>query len=196
MSKDTSIVLKREVTPIVTEAMEISVSDKKGLVLASEYLSKLNKVADKIEEEKQKVLTPLNAARKAELNRWRPIEEMYEGAIDHLRLSIGDYQTSEVKRQREEEKRIADRIGAGRGKIGMDTAMRKLDNVEKAETIVSTAVGSVKFRETKVLVVKDIQAVPREYMIVNENKVLESLKAGVSVAGCELEIKMIPVNSR
>lgn len=196
MSKDTSIVLKKEVTPIVNKALEVKVRVKGDMLIATDYLSKLNKVADKIEEEKQKVLAPLNLARKAELNRWKPIEEMYEEAIDHLREEIGEFQTAEIKRQKDEEAKIASRIGEGKGKIRLDTAIKKMDEVEKVDTKVSTDSGSVKFREVKVLVVMDKTLVPIDYMIVDERKVLDALKAGIEVSGCKMETKQIPINIR
>lgn len=196
MTKDKAIVLKEEVSPVIAKALEITIKGKEDMVTATDYLSKLNKIADRIKEEKDKVLGPLNEARKAEMARWKPVEIMYEKGIEYIRHAMSDYQTLEVKRQREEEAKLAARIGEGKGKIKFETAMRKMNEIEKPEDNVVTDSGSIKFRETKVLKIVNEKIIPREYLLVDERKVTEALKAGVTVAGCELELKIVPVNSR
>lgn len=196
MTKDKAIVLKEEVSPVIAKALEITIKGKEDMVVATDYLSKLNKIADRIKEEKDKVLGPLNEARKAEMARWKPVEVMYEKGIEYIRHAMSDYQTLEIKRQREEEAKLASRIGEGKGKIKFETAMRKMNEIDKPEDNVVTDSGSIKFRETKVLKVVNEKIIPREYLLVDERKVTEALKAGMVVAGCELELKMVPVNSR
>lgn len=196
MTKDKAIVLKEEVSPVIAKALEITISCKKDMATAVEYLSKLNKIADRIKEEKDKVLGPLNEARKAEMARWKPVEVMYEKGIEYIRSEMSHYQTEEIKKQKEDEAKLAARIGEGKGKIKFETAMRKMNEIDKPEDNVVTDSGSVKFRETKVLKIVNEKIIPREYLLVDERKITEALKAGVMVAGCELELKMVPVNSR
>lgn len=189
-------VIQTELSPIVTKARGVIVKDQKTMEVASQMLSELNKKADMIEEEKQKVLKPLNAARTAELNRWKPVLSTLETATDHLRSTISAYQTAEVKRVREEEAKIANRVGEGKGKIGVETAVRKIEEIEAPEHQVATEAGLVKFREDKVIKITDESRIPREYLVVDEKKLLEALKGGVLVPGAELDIRMTPVNFR
>lgn len=182
--------------PIVTEAINVTINNKETLETATELLSKLNRLNDKIIEEKEKVTKPLNEALKAERSRWKPIEVQHQQAIDHLRAEMSRYQTEEIKRQGEEKAKIASRIGEGKGKLKLDTAVKKMEEIEKPETSVTTATGMIKFREDKVLKVTNLSSIPKKYFILNESLVLSDLKAGVAIPGAELDIKMVPLNFR
>jgi hypothetical protein len=188
--------LTRQISPVVVEARELVVADSEGMRRATELLSRLNKFNDSVTEEKEKVTKPLNEALKAERGRWKPVEDVCAEAVSIVRGKMSEYQTAEVKRAREEEAAIAARVGEGKGKLKVETAIRKMDAVEKAEDKVNTESGMVKFREDKVLLVTDMSIVPFEYFVLDERKLLADLKAGVKVAGAELEIKMVPINFR
>jgi hypothetical protein len=189
-------VIQTELSPIVTKARSIVVTNQKTMEQASLMLSELNKKADMIDEEKQKVLAPLNTARTAEINRWKPVLSTLETATEYLRSTISSYQTAEVKRVREEEIAIANRVGEGKGKLKVETAVKQIENIDTPDHQVATEAGLVKFREDKVLKITDETKIPREYLVINEKKLLEALKGGVTVAGAELDIKMVPVNFR
>lgn len=189
-------VIQTEISPIVAKAKAIEVKDPKSMEVASKMLSELNVQLDRITEEKEKVTKPLNEALKAERGRWKPIETILETSIDHLRGSISEYQTAEVKRVREEEARIANRVGEGKGKLKVETAVAKIEAIDTPESKVITAAGMVSFREDKVLVIQDESKIPDEYWVIDEKKLLDALKGGASVPGAELDIKMIPLNRR
>jgi len=163
---------------------------------AVELLSRLNQFNDKIVAEKEKVTKPLNEALKAERARWKPVETVNEEAIEIVRGKMSAFQTAETKRQREEEARIAARVGEGKGKLKFETAIKKIDEVEKPDVQVNTESGMVKFREDKVLKIMDETFIPDEYWVLDEKKILSALKGGVNVPGAVLEIKMVPLNYR
>lgn len=197
MTKEYGIkVIEKQIHPLVKTAEKLEIVDARGMEEATEQLSKLNKIGDKITEEKERVTKPLNEALKAERARWKPIETVYEQAISIIRGKMSAYQTAEIKRQREEEARIAARVGEGKGKLKVETAVRKLEEVEKPVEQVNAASGMVKFREDKVLKITDEKKIPREYLVVDERKLLADLKAGKVVPGAEVEIKMVPLNFR
>lgn len=189
-------VIQTEISPVVTKAKAIVVKDEKSMQAASLMLSELNKKADMIEEEKQKVLKPLNEARTAEINRWKPVLSTLDAATTYLRSTIGAFQTAEVKRVRAEELKIANRVGEGKGKLKVETAVKQIENIEVPEDRVSTDAGLVKFREDKIVKITNPDLIPRRFLVVDEKAILEALKAGLVVPGCELDIKMTPVNFR
>lgn len=189
-------VIQSELSPVVAKARAIVVKDEKTMHQASEMLSELNKRADMIEEEKQKVLKPLNEARTAEINRWKPVLTTLGTATDYLRGTISAFQTAEVKRAEEEAERIANRVGEGKGKLKVETAIRKTEEIEKPEASVNTDAGQVKFRKDPVIKYLNELEIPREYLIVDEKKLLEALKAGIEVKGAQLDFKMTPINFR
>jgi len=189
-------VIQTQLSPIVAKAQAITVKDQATMEQASLMLSELNKRADMVEEEKQKVLAPLNQARTAEINRWKPVLSILTTATDHLRNTISTHQTAEVKRVKAEEAKIAQRVGEGKGHLKVETAVRQIEEIVEPEKQVATEAGLVKFREDKVLKITDEKKIPREYLVVDEKKLLEALKAGTVVSGAELDIRMTPVNYR
>ncbi len=190
------IILKKQLSPIVEEAKGIKIINNKDMEEAAELLSTLNKINDKITNEKEKITKPLNEALRTERGRWKPIEEIYEEAIDILRDKMSLYQTEQIRLQREEEKRIAARVGEGKGKLKIETAVRKMEELDIVPEKVIAASGSVKFREDKVLKITDEKMIPQKYFMLDEKKLLADLKAGVEILGAELETKMVPLNYR
>lgn len=186
--------IERELAPITEEAMSIVIRNQDDMRTATELLSRMNIVKKKITAEKEKVTKPLNEALKAERERWKPIEEMYEERIEHVRELMSEYQTAEIKRQREEEEKIAKR--ALEGRLKPETAVRKLEAIERVDAKVTADSGSISFREDKVLKITDEAKIPREYLMVDERKLLADLKEGRAIPGAEVEIRMVPVNRR
>jgi len=196
-SEDKQVALiQTELSPIVAKAKAVVAINQATMGEASQMLSELNKHADRVEEEKQKVLKPLNEARTAEINRWKPVLSVLYTATDYLRDTISGFQTAEVKRVKAEEAKIAQRVGEGKGHLKVETAVRKIEAIQEPEKQVATEAGLVKFREDKVLKITDEKKIPREYLVVDEKKLLEALKAGTVVSGAELDIRMTPVNYR
>jgi len=172
------------------------IKDKDDMLKATETLSKLNVLMDRLVEEKEKITKPLNEALKEVRNKYKPVETVLESEIARIRSVMSVYQTEQVRIQKEEEAKIASRIGEGKGKIKFETATKKMSEIERVDNIVSSDVGTVKFRTDKVLKVVDMNLIPDEYFDLNESKLLKVLKAGVVVAGAVLEDKLIAVNKR
>lgn len=189
-------VIEKEVSPIVKKAEALKVKDQKSMEAASLMLSELNQKKDRIVAEKERITKPLNEALKVERNRWRPIETILDTAINSLRSSIGDYQTAETKRADAEAAKIAARTGEGKGKLKVETAVAKMDEIDRPAAKVATEAGMVRFRKDQVLKIWDETMIPREYLVPNEALILADLKAGKKVEGCELDIKMVPINNR
>lgn len=190
--------IEQKISPIVEKAQALSVTDAKTMEKASLMLSELNQTNDKVTAEKEKVTKPLNEALKAERARWKPLETQLLEAISYLRNAIATYQTQEIKRAREEEAKIAARVAPGKGNLKIETAVAKLEAVERPEAKVSTSAGSVSFREDKILKVIDESLIPDTYWIrtLNEKELLKDLKAGDTIPGAELDIIMVPLNRR
>jgi hypothetical protein len=190
------IEIKKEVSPLVAKAQAVTIMSADDMKEATVLLSVVNKKLDAITAEEEKVTKPLNEALKAERARWSPMKTILKDAVSVLRTKMSAYQTAETKRAQEEKARIASRIGDGKGKIKMETAVRKLDEVDSPDTKVQTDAGALTFRATPTLKITDTHAIPREYLVVDEKKLLDALKAGVSVPGAEIEVIQVPVNRR
>ncbi len=196
-TNDTQIVQFREQSaPIIEVANSLEVNSKEDLEKATDVLSTLNKFMDNLTEEKEKVTKPLNEALKAERARWKPIEEMYDGAIASVRGAVSAYMTAEAKRVKAEEAKIVARVGAGKGKLSIDTAGRKLNEIVTAPEKVVAGAGMLKFRTDYKLVILKVEDIPREYMLPDEKGIKDALKRGEKVDGCMLEEVQVPINFR
>ena len=182
-------IYKENITKIISVESELVVQSDEQLETGTVLLKKLNDIVKAIDDEKSKVLDPLNAAIKAERARWKPIESMYEVALASIRNKISKYQTQKMNNAKKEEEAIANRIGEGKGKIKIETAAKKFTEIDRPDK----KIGNVSFREDKVLKIIDISKIPREYMVVDEKAVRNALKEGKEVAGAILETVLTPV---
>lgn len=194
MTDKTLTVIEKTITPIAEQATSITISNDVELKQAVEILSTLNSYNDKITEEKEKVTKPLNEALKAERARWKPLETMYEQAITAIRSKMTVYQTALVAKQKAEEQKIADKISKGTLKI--ETGIKKLEKIVPVTTTVNTNSGSVKFREVKRFRVVDINKLPKEYIMANEEMIKVSMECGNELPGVEYYTEQIPYNRR
>jgi hypothetical protein len=190
------IELKKKVEPILLKAENLTIESAQDLTVATDLLSNLNKISDRIEEEKEKVTKPLNQALKAERARWKPIETMYENAVSYIRKQMTTYQTEQLRIQKEEEMKIASRVGEGKGKIKLETAVRKIEELNHPASVVSTDNGIVKFRTVRRFEVMDIPLLPIQYLIPDETAIKAQMVAGNELPGVRYFEEQIPINYR
>lgn len=186
--------IERTVNPIVTTATALTITSDADMPRATELLSQVNKALDQVTDEEDKVVKPLKEALKAEQGRWKPIKTTLESARDAIRTAMSKYQTSVALARKKEEERLASRVT--KGTMKMETAAKKLAEAPVPVEAVATASGSIRFRTVQKLVIEDVKAVPREYMVVDEVAVRAALKAGKTVAGCVLVDEQVPMNYR
>jgi len=185
-----------QIPVVAVEAREMSITSPDDMKRAVELLSNLNKLMDEVEEKKTKLTAPLNAALKEIRSRYKPIEEHLGLAIGSIRLKMTKYQGDIVLAQRKEEEAIAKRIGVGAGHIKMETALKKLDAVEKAEKSVAGDAGSVVFVEVEKFEVTDLSKLPIEYHLADEVKIRKAMKEGVKLEGVRYFTEQSVRNSR
>lgn len=189
-------VIEQEINPLIVEAGKIVVKDEKSKERATIVLSELNKIIDRAEDEKQKVLGPLNQARAAELARWKPLESRFKPAKDELRAKLGTYQTEELERANIEADKIAARTGVGKGKFSLETAAKKMDEVEMPSTVTRTDSGKLSFMPKDTLEVTDASLIPDGFWLLDEKGLLDALKVGTVVPGARIKVIQVPRNSR
>ena len=196
MKKITDIVpvIAQELSPIVKQAMEIEIKVSEDLPPAVELLSRLNLVNDRIVAEREKVTAPLNQALKAERARWKPMELQNTQAIEMIREKMSKYQTKQMQLQKDKEAKIAQKLTDG--KITLDKAIEQIEKVKTPDKEIATTAGLVQFRESQILEITDESLIPREYLMVDEKKLLADLKNGKNVEGAKLTIIQCPINYR
>lgn len=182
---------------LIKQAISIKIANAKDMTEATSLLSKCNKFLDAVVAEKEKITQPMNAALKEVRDRYKPTEKVLEEAIDAIRSEMSIYQTAEMKRIKEEEAKIAERVKPGKGNLSAETALKKMEEIEKsAEDKIVTDDGKLSFRADYVVKIMDITFIPYEYLLPNEKMIKEALKEGKEVPGAILEEVMIPINKR
>lgn len=196
MTNSKEISLAPQIAESAEHASIMKITTPNDMEQATAILSRLNQFSDSLTKEKEKVTKPLNAALKAERERFKPLESMLESSIATIRRNMSAYQTEKVRLQRIEEQKIADRIGTGKGKLKIETAIAKIDAVEKPEVKVTTDNGSVRFTPMRKFEVTDSSLLPKEYITANEVAIRAAMKAGTELPGVRYWTEQVPVNTR
>ncbi len=197
-------ILEKEIKPVISRATSIVIRSADDMKLAAEQLSKLNKYNDTVKKRKEEITKPMNAALKSARALFKPLEERLDSAIGTIRLAMGTYQLASERTAQVEEDKIAARVGEGSGHYTPETAIRKMDEIDKPETAVATDSGMVKFRTSQVLKITSETALlgaifagkHQNLIAVDERALLAYLKDGNMIAGAELETVKVVVNSR
>lgn len=196
MKKEKPIEIKKELLPIVKPFEKKAITNQSELQGAVAALSHLNKILDRLIADKEKITKPLNVTLKEVRGRYKPAEEELENHIGSLRDKITAYQTEQVRLQRIEEAKIEARVGEGKGKLKVETAVRKMDELEKPDEEIITSAGLVKFKEVKKFRIVDFAMLPTNYLLANEVEIRKSMLAGEEVPGVEYYTEQIPLNYR
>ena len=179
---------------ILDQAQSIKVIDPISLTQASAIYSKLKEYFKKTKAEEDSLTErPLGEIAKIRAI-FKPKRDRADALIKYVYAEISAYQTAEALRVKQEEAKIAARIGEGKGHLKIETAVAKFDAIEKPVESVATGAGTIKFRTDKVLRITDKSLIPLEYMEPNENAIKRSILAGASVPGCVLEEVQTVVN--
>lgn len=193
MSKQLSIIEKKAL-PIAEKAKSLQVVDGETLGVANDILSQMNTWLKASEKDRRSLTDPLEKSLDLIRDKYRPLEIQLKDGIKAVKLSIADYVIAEEKREQMEMDKIARRVGEGRGHLNIETAARKSDEIKQAPVAVIGDQGRITFREDKKLRIVDASLIPREYLVVDESKVLSALKLGEVIPGAEIEIVKTVIN--
>jgi len=184
--------IKEETRPIVTSIKAVVIKTPADMESAVELLSTANKQFKAITAHEDKVIKPLKEALKAKQDEWAPMKKVLKAGIESLRSAISTYQTTALLEAAKKEAKLAERMQSGT--LKPETAIAKMNAITTPEAKVVTEAGSVSFRTDKKLKLTDEKLIPREYLVVDENKLLDALKAGLVVPGAEIELVQTVVN--
>ena len=174
----------------------LEINHKEDMLKATELLSNLNKYNDALIEELEKVTIPLKKALKAEEARFKPLQTLYKGAITTLRTKMGEYQSRAIQERLDAEKAIADRIKSGKGGLKVETAIKKIGELDAVDRKVEGDAGSVTFMAKDDFEVMDVTMLPHEFILPNEVKIRAAMKAGQKLPGVRYFTSQVVRNLR
>lgn len=199
--------LEKEIAPLVTKAGKIVITSKKEQDAAGALLAQLKSSAKKLKTRKEEITKPLNAALKSARDLFKAPEDKVNDAIDLIGSAMGSYDQLERARVAKEEEAIAARVGEGKGHLKQETAVRKMDEIERPDDAVESEAGTVKFRTDKKLKITDRDALIRSIVAlgdmsmldVRERDVLSFLKSEPTdskvLQGAEIEEVRTPITT-
>jgi len=185
------------VTKVATNSLALAIKNDKDMSQATELLSQLNLKAGEIKKDKEKLTKPLNAVLKDIRGRYKPMETQLEKGIKHIRSVMGIYQTEKELQAEAEREKIVARVGSGRGKLKVETAVSKMAEVTGADVKVAGESGSVTFKNDYEIISVNKREVPETFLSVDEVGIRKLLNAGAEeVFGVVAKKIKVPINRR
>lgn len=190
--------LTKEVTTLTTAVATLVIATDGDMITATEKLSQMNKQLDIVKTHEAKILKPLNEAIKAARAEWKPLKNQLDSGISLVRRAMSEYQTKKSVEAEEKKEKIAARIGEGKGKLKVETALNQIEEVESPVETVAASSGMVSFVTDYEIIVDDITKVPFEYLKVEvkRNEVKIATKAGKTIPGLTVRVIQVPKNFR
>lgn len=189
-------VIEKKVSPLILKAEKLVISGPKDMDEANTLLSQMNKANDLIKKTKDETYKPAYATVVAIRKQWKGIEDLFGGGIDGLRRKMGAYQTEQKRLADDEAKRIASRVGPGKGNLKPETAVKQMEAIDQPAAVIAGDAGLTKFRTEKRFEVEDFAKLPDEYKVANETAIRAAMKNGTEVPGVRYFEEQVPVNIR
>lgn len=179
---------------LITKASTLIVDSKESMIQAATLTGKLKTLKKSTEAVEKEILAELA---KTDLAKEHALQREFrlkvEKAIKFVSDQVNKYQTAEARKAVEAQAKLADRVD--RGTMKLDTAVRKMDEIEKPLDKFETADGSVSFKTIPKLDIIDASLIPREYLVVDEVAVFAALKEGKIIPGAQI-IQVKSLNNR
>jgi len=178
------IVLKAQVSKLETKANSITITNQEEQTDAIDIVSKLKDTYSQIKEKKEQITKPLNEALKNARNLFAPIEEQFKTAEAIIKGKLLAYAQKVNAEAQAKEQKIADRVE--KGTLKLDTAEKKLDEIERVEQTTHGNVGSVSIKTIKKVRITNEALLPREYLVPDEVKIRRDALGGKVIPGVEV----------
>lgn len=195
MSNTNLTPIKRQVTTAVNRANDITIDSQESLASAADILKAVKDAGKVVKSEKEKITKPLNDALKNARDLFRPIEDDLKKGEAIIKDKMIDFEAEVEAKRAEEAARLERRVE--KGTMRVDTAMRKMDDLETVDQTVKGAKGSVTYREVRKVKVVDPTKIPLKYLM--DEKVIAAIETavrtdvlnGTKVDGVEIKIEKV-----
>jgi hypothetical protein len=142
----------------------------------------IEKEEKRVDEQRRFFTEPLNVQVKKINGLFNPLIKGLGAAADVLRGKMSGYQMElDAKSKAAESKAMAD-LASGKIK-NIETAVAHIEKVKAAEKTVRLDAATVSYADKIGFEISDLNAVPREYLVIDEKKVLAVVRAGIEIPG-------------
>lgn len=182
--------LQAQVSKLETQAENMAIETQDDHEAAITFIGKLKETGSQIKKTKDTITKPLNEALANARALFSPIEQHFASAEAIIKTKLLDYTRKKNEEARAQESKIAARVE--KGTLTLETAEKKLDQVERVETTTRSESGySVQVRKVKKVRIIDATALPREYLIPDESLIRRDALAGKEIPGVETYIEEV-----
>lgn len=155
--------IKRQVTTVVNRANDITIDSQESLVAATDILSGIKSAAKVVKGRKEEITKPLNAALKSARDLFRPIEDDIATGERIIKSKMLDYENEIEAKRAAEAAKLEARVE--KGTMRVDTAMRKMDDLQTVDSTITGTKGKSSFRTIRVVKLVDPSKVPLQYLM-------------------------------
>lgn len=174
-------VMKGFVSKLEKQAQSITISSADEHKKAIDLVAVLKETGSKIKNKKESITKPINEALKNIRSMFKPIEDQFESAEEIIKTKLIDYTRKVNEEARKKEQAIANRVEKGTLKV--ETAERKMGEIEKVEKTTKGEKGEVQIRMIKKVRIEDETKIPREYLVPDMVKIRKDALGGKEIAG-------------
>lgn len=181
----------KEVSIFEKTANELQINSAADVEGAVETLGSIKKMQKHLKTQETDAKKPYQDLVKGIIAAFKPVNTQLSAAESIIKSKITTFRTAEAKKAEEQKAKIEARVGEGRGKLKVQTAINQISNVEanKSASHVSTGNSTMTVRMVKKLNITDESQIPREFLVVDTAKVRAAAfkiydlkKEGVEVA--------------
>ena len=176
-------VYKKEVAGAASFSKTLAIKNQDDYERAFSEGKKIKDRLDEIVARKEEITKPMNSALKSIRELFKPIEMAGGEAIRVIKNKMLVYTTEQTRKAEETKLKLAGRVE--RGTMKVDTAVRKIGEVETPEKTTVTADGRATTVTCKAWRVVDKSKIPLEFMEPDMVAIKASFRSGKPVAGVE-----------
>lgn len=169
-----------KISTLERDAMELQVQDTESLNQAKELILAIKDLKKCVEDERIKIVKPLNEALRNINNMFKKFTEPLLKADGILSEKILAFNRAEQERVAKEQEKLEKKLQREEQKLkkqGIDIALPR-PQIESQVDISTRKV--IKWR------VKDFSKVPEEYKMLDEVKITKAVRAGLEIPGIEI----------
>ena len=179
--------IKTQTSTLEKKINSIIIQDKDNYVDAITLLNRINEMGKVIKLKKELITKPLNESLRNARELFKPLEDQFLNAEKIIKKKILDYSQSVNKIAQEKEEKIAERME--KGIIKLETAEKKINEVDRINKTTQGSYGKVTIRQTRKVRIVNLSLIPREYFIPDMILIRNDALAGKNIAGVEVYLE-------
>ena len=179
--------IKTQTSALENKINLITIQNKDNYVEAITLLNRINAMGKIIKLKKELITKPLNESLRNARELFKPLEDQFLNAEKIIKKKMLDYSQEVNKIAQEKEEKIAERME--KGIIKLETAEKKINEVDRIKKTTQGSYGKVTIRQTRKVRIVNLALIPREYFIPDMILIRNDALSGKNIAGVEVYLE-------